>query len=91
LEFSVVEQVDDRQFPFTGAVDSGLDENGAGVGSDCSGACYYGRDDVARMGVPFSTVSNKRVGAALVEGAAHAWWPELFSNLKSEFGNESHP
>jgi hypothetical protein len=39
---------------------------------DGGGACYCGRDDVAWVGAPFSIVSNLGVGAAIVDGTAHA-------------------
>jgi hypothetical protein len=50
----------------------GLVKMGWGADSDGGGACYCSRDDVARVGAPFSIVSNLGVGAALVEGTAYA-------------------
>ena len=50
----------------------GLLNTGVGADRDGGGAGYCGRDDVARVGAPFSIVSDLRVSAAVVEGADHA-------------------
>jgi hypothetical protein len=72
LELCIIEQIDDRHFLLIGAVDGELSEDRAGSGRNTGSFCCCGGDDAARVAVTFSIISDKRVSAAQVEGAAHA-------------------